>query len=89
MPQLINEMANSNSANEYLKKIVEDIEKNPPRDKNKGHEALMQDLSELLYEIYNYEFDDFRSKKYVMPKIQLKLKLKEIVQNVVNGKYDD
>ena len=28
------------TANDFLHKLAEDLEKNPPEDKNKGHEAL-------------------------------------------------
>jgi hypothetical protein len=93
MCQLIEEMSNedsgSDSANEYLQKIVADIEKNPPADKNKGHEAIMQDLSELLYEAYHYEFNDFRNKKYATPKAELRKKLFELADNTIKGKYDN
>ena len=89
MCEMIREMANGESPNEYLKKIVEDLEKNPPADKNKGHESLMQDLSELLYEAYHYEFNDFRNKKYDTPKVELRKKLVGLAENVVNGKYDN
>ena len=89
MVELIKEMASGENPNEFLKKLAEDITKNPPEDKNKGHEKLMQDLTELLYEAYNYEFHDFKNKKYAVPKMELKSKLVILAQNVVDGKYDN
>ena len=69
--------------------MAEDITKNPPKDKNKGHEKLMQDLTELLYEAYNYEFHDFKNKKYATPKVELGNCLSRLRQNVIEGEYDN
>ena len=89
MAQIFSEMGNSSEANEYLKRIANEISKNPPEDKNGGHNALMQDLAELCEEAFHYEFHDFRNKKYATPKAELKTRLVIIAQNVVNGKYDN
>lgn len=69
--------------------MAEDLRNNPPQDKNNGYNNLMQDLAELLEEAKNYEFDDFRNKKYAVPKIELRNKLLTLAQNVVDGRYDN
>lgn len=74
---------------QILSDIVEDLEKNPPEDTNGGHEALMQDLTELLKEAHEFEFNDFRNKKYAAPKVELRHKLLGLAQNVIDGKYDN
>ena len=89
MAQTIKEMASGDDSSSFLKKIAEDLEKNPPEDKNKGHEKLMQDLTELLSEAYNYEFHDFKNRKYATPKVELNSKLNILAKNVIEGKYDN
>jgi len=49
----------------------------------------MQDLSELLQEAKNYQFDDFRNDKYAAPKVELRNQLLKLAQNVVEGRYDN
>jgi len=88
MTQILGELGEK-GVNEYLEKIAKDLEENPPTDKNNGHNALMNDLSELVKEAYEYEFHDFRNKKYATPKIELRNKLTRISQNVIKGKYDN
>lgn len=85
----ISEMGSDPNVNKYLKELAETLEKNPPKDLNGGYEALMIDLSQLLYEAYHYEFDDFRNKKYPAPKIELVRRLEKIQDNAKNGKYDN
>ena len=85
MAQTIQEMGD----NEYLSKLAEEITKNPPEDKNGGHNALMEDLANLTKEAYDYEFHDFKNKKYGAPKIVLREKLLELAKFVVDGKYDN
>ena len=82
----LNEMSKENEA---IKKIVEEIEKNPPEDKNNGYHNLMNDLTELLKEASEYEFDDFRNKKYATPKLALADKLTRLIQLTKNGRYDN
>jgi hypothetical protein len=89
MSATYSEMGSQPDANEYLKKIADDLAKNPPEDKNGGHNALMQDLSELSYEAYTYEFNDYKNQKYATPKVELRNKLLALAQNVEDGKYDN
>lgn len=86
---MINEMGNSKDANDYLKKMADDLATNPPVDTNGGHNALMQDLSEILYEAFHYEFNDFKNEKYAAPKMTLVSKLQEVIDHAKNGKYDN
>ena len=76
-------------ANEYLKKLADEIEKNPPEDTNDGHNKLMTDLVEVVYDAYHYEFYDFKNNKYTTPKVKLVELLKKIQQNIIDGKYDN
>jgi len=72
-----------------LNKFIEELEKNPPEDKNNGYKNLMNDLIEVVKEAKDFEFDDFRNEKYAMPKVELRNKLLKLAQNVVNGRYDN
>lgn len=93
MAQIIRDIAkdgkNSDAVTAVLNAMAEDLEKNPPEDTRGGHDKLMQDLAELLQEAHEFEFDDFRNKKYSSPKIVLFNKLNELASNVKNGKYDN
>ncbi len=53
-----------------------------------GHDFLLEDLNNLLREAENFEFDDFKYKKYATPKVELYRKLLLIANNVKKGKYD-
>lgn len=75
--------------NEFLEKMVDDLEKNPPEDKNGGYAALVKDLEELLMDAVEFEFDDFRNKKYAAPKIELANRLHVLRGNIMSGKYDN
>lgn len=75
--------------NNYLSDLADEITKNPPTDTNGGHNALILDLANITKEAYDYEFHDFRNKKYGAPKIVLREKLLELASNVVDGKYDN
>jgi hypothetical protein len=89
MGQIIEEMANEDGVNILLKTIAEDLAVNPPEDKNKGHDALMQDLTQILYEAHHNEFHDFKNNKYAAPKMELAEQLSKLRENVINGKYDN
>lgn len=54
----------------------------------KGQEILIKDLEALLSEVKAGEFGDFSNMKYVNPKMKLRVKLAELVNNVDEGKYD-
>lgn len=84
-------MGNNPDANEFLKRVADELEKNPPRkgDEDNGHTKLMDDLARLTEEAYHYEFHDFKNTKYAAPKVELRAKLLAIAQNVIEGKYDN
>lgn len=73
----------------YLDDLVKDIENNPPEDKNGGHTNLMEDLVALTKEASEFEFDDFRNKKYATPKVELVNRLSALIENVKEGRYDN
>jgi len=93
MAQMINKMANE--GNPFGDKVNELLEEMAGKDAKKkyesdaGQDKLLDDLAELLYEAWNWEFHDFKNEKHATPKIELRNKLFTIAQNVVNGKYDN
>jgi len=87
---MLKEIGNSpDNANEYLKNLAEDLEKNPPTDTNEGHNKLMTDLADIVKEAHEYQYHDFKNKKYSTPKVALRNRLLQLADNVVNGKYDN
>lgn len=56
---------------------------------DKGHEALISDLRDLLDEAEKHEFHDFANRKYATPKVELAAQLFQIRKNVIDGKYDN
>jgi hypothetical protein len=89
MASIINEMSEKDPANEFLKQLAEDITKNPPTDTNEGHNKLMQDLTDVWKDAYDYQYHDFKNKRYPAPKVALRNRLLQLADNVVNGKYDN
>jgi len=53
-----------------------------------GHDKLIADLTALLKEAQELEFDDFKNEKYATPKVTLHAKLSQLACNVQDGKYD-
>ncbi len=53
-----------------------------------GKENLINDLTELLVEAKEDQFDDFKNTKYAAPKMMLAEKFLKLRENVINGKYD-
>lgn len=53
-----------------------------------GQKVLYDDLMELLDEVKAGEFGDFTNNKYPAPKVTLRVKLMELSNNVVEGRYD-
>ena len=86
---MISEMAGDENANEHLKKLAEDLERNPPEDTNGGHNALMTDLTLLLKDANEFQFHNFKNSRYPTPKVALILRLDEIAKNTKEGKYDN
>lgn len=76
-------------AEEFLVKLAQDLEDNPPVDKKGGHKALLDDLILLLKDAVAFEFDDFRNKKYSAPKLALNMRLMQLAENNRNSKYDN
>ena len=89
MAAIVSDLGNRDDANDYLKNMAKDLEKNPPKDKNEGHQKLLDDLSVLLYDAWHYEFNDFKNNKYATPKVVLRKKLLDLAENVEQGKYDN
>lgn len=93
MAQTIKDMAEDDSVNDVvndaLKKMTEDLEKNPPEDTNGGHDALMTDLVLILQDAKDFAFDDFRNTKYDAPKMALINRLQELIDSTKDGKYDN
>lgn len=57
-------------------------------EREEGHENLLMDIADLGYEAQNFEFHDFKNKKYATPKVALRDKLMKMAQNVIEGRYD-
>ena len=55
---------------------------------NKGYSLLCKDLYEIWTEATQYEFDDFKNRKYATPKVELHKKLTEIINKNRAGEYD-
>jgi hypothetical protein len=90
MSATINELAGENPANEFLKQMAAEIEKNPPQDElGGGHDKLMQDLTDLWKDAFEYQYHDFKNTKYATPKVALVNRLNQIAGMVKNGKYDN
>jgi len=53
-----------------------------------GQLTLIADLKALIAEAEAGDFGDFSSEKYGAPKIILRVKLTQLADNVVSGKYD-
>lgn len=60
-----------------------------PEEKNDGHNKLMQDLTDLWKDAFEYQYHDFKNTKYAAPKMALKNRLEQIISLAVNGKYDN
>jgi len=54
-----------------------------------GHKQLIFDLQSLMHEALDYEFHDFKNKKYDAPKIELYRKLTTLANRVKEGHYDN
>lgn len=72
-----------------MEDLKDKIGSSPPLDKNGGHVKLVIDLQNLLREAKDFQFDDFKNINYGTPKIELRKKLLELAQNVVDGRYDN
>ena len=53
-----------------------------------GHEALQYDIDALHADIDECKFHDFKS-EHATPKMELRRRLFQMVENVAFGRYDD
>ena len=53
-----------------------------------GQKVLLDDMQNIMSEIERGEFGDFTNSTYSVPKMALVNKLHEVINNVINGKYD-
>lgn len=56
---------------------------------DKGHVALVNDLSEIFNEACECQFHDMLNTNYAAPKLTLVYKLNDIINNTREGKYDN
>ena len=56
---------------------------------DKGHENLIRDIKDLLWEAENYQFHDFQNSRYRAPKKALAEALAAMRQKVIDGLYDN
>ena len=54
-----------------------------------SHLQLCFDIKELLLEVEDFQFHDFKNSKYATPKVELYKKLIKLANNVKSGEYDD
>ena len=53
-----------------------------------GTKVLIEDLEKILQNAKEFEYHDFKNRKYDAPKITLVMHLNDIATNTMNGKYD-
>jgi hypothetical protein len=54
-----------------------------------GHTGLITDIRKLLKEAMDYDFHDYKNKKYPAPKAALIAHLSQMVSRAQNGWYDN
>lgn len=90
MSNMMQEVGNADSnVNDYLRNLANELETNPPTDTNDGHNKLMTDLADVVKDAHEYQYHDYKNKKYPAPKVALRNRLLQLAENVVNGKYDN
>lgn len=72
-----------------LQEMSDELRRDPPDEKDEGHNRLLQDLIDLLREAKDYHFHDFRNTNYATPKVMLRQKLLALADKVVAGDYDN
>jgi len=79
--------------NEAMDAMVKDMEakarKKIEEGTDEGHNALLADLKDVLEQAQELQFHDFLNTKYASPKTELITKLRDIVSNAAQGKYDN
>lgn len=54
-----------------------------------GQIGLMKDIGDLYREASNYQFHDYKSNKYPMPKVALAISLTTIIDRAKKGYYNN
>lgn len=72
---------------DFLKNLISEAESDETP--NKGHDALIDDVTDLLSDVALFEYHDFKNSTHAAPKIALREKFLELAQNVIDGKYDN
>ena len=73
---------------EYLQKIVEDLE-NSDYSNDKAHLELITDIAQLLRDASLYKFHDFHKDSADAPKMELHQRLLALDHKMQNGDYDN
>lgn len=60
----------------------------PKEKEDKGHLNLISDLEELLAEVENYEYHDFKTER-ATPKMDLVARMDALKDNCIEGRYDN
>lgn len=78
---------------EFLQKVLSDIEEKALRDvesgNDKGHSALVEDVKSFYQDVCSLQFHDLLNTDYAAPKMALMEKLEMIKSNLMEGKYDN
>lgn len=56
---------------------------------DKGHEALVKDISELLHDVVTFQYHDYKNTDHATPKMALVGVLDRLMTNAKKGKYDN
>ena len=56
---------------------------------DKGHDALVEDLKDLLKKAEDFQYHDFKNTEHPTPKMALQSQLMTMAREVVDGKYDN
>ena len=54
-----------------------------------GHTGLINDIRAMLKDAMDYNFHDYKNKKYPMPKAALVAHLSQMISRAENGWYDN
>jgi len=78
-----------NQPPKYTEPIPSPFQKFDAMGADYGHDSLLHDLQELVRQADQYEFHDYKNKKYPMPKMALVTSLEQIIKRVKDGFYDN
>ena len=54
-----------------------------------GHHKLVDDVTDLMKNVNDYQYHDFKNTTYSAPKLALVQKLEWLLKNTKEGKYDN